>query len=141
VNCDYSDIRDLIAKEPVWFDEAAVPRYCEFSPKQIADIYAQECVLLRIACQSCGHEFDVAMSSSLLERARGDDALATQIAQKTISYKDPPNVGCCMSGPSMMSEAVRVLEYWHRGADTNRDWKREASCEVSIDTRSDDADF
>ena len=142
MNHDYADIRDLINKDPVWFDENAVPRYCEFGPKHVANIYADECVLLRIECQACGHEFDVAMSRSASAQevvrsfgGHASSALSMQIVRKTIHYGDPPNIGCCPSGPTMNCEDVEVLQYWHR---VNHEWTRERSCEVSVDTRSTD---
>ena len=143
MNHDYADIRDLINKDPVWFDENAVPRYCEFGPKHVANIYADECVLLRIECQACGHEFDVAMSRSgsgeMVSEAMGGHAslaLSMRIVRKGIGYGDPPR-GCCDVGATMTSESVKVLQYWHR---VNHEWKRECSCEVSVDTRGDVVD-
>jgi hypothetical protein len=140
VNHDYADIRDLISKAPVWFDENAVPRYCEFGPKHVANIYADECVLLRIECQACGQEFDVAMSrdgsGEMVAEAMGGHAmpaLSMQIVRKSIGYGDPPR-GCCDSGATMTSESVQVLQYWQR---VNHEWTRERSCEVSVDTRDD----
>ena len=136
MNHDYADIRDLINKDPVWFDENAVPRYCEFGPKHVANIYADECVLLRIECQACGHEFG---SGEMVSEAMGGHAslaLSMRIVRKGIGYGDPPR-GCCDVGATMTSESVKVLQYWHR---VNHEWKRECSCEVSVDTRGDVVD-
>jgi hypothetical protein len=142
MHADYSDIIDRINIRPLWFDEHAVPRYDIFQPKLIANIYAKECVLLRIECQGCGHEFEVAMSQDQMANlgrtcrpSRSDCApLAMQIAEKSIHYGDPPNIGCCASGPTMSCVDRKVLEYWHSGPDTNYTWTREPSCEVDIDT-------
>lgn len=60
----YKDILDLTDREPLWFDEHAVPRFVDFSPMRIASIYADECALVEIACQSCDALFHVAMSTS-----------------------------------------------------------------------------
>jgi len=43
----YEDILSRIAEPPRWFDEQGVPRYCEFAPHCIANIYADECALSR----------------------------------------------------------------------------------------------
>lgn len=139
MNACYADILDRIAEAPKWFDEHAVPRFDLFEPNKIANIYAYECALLLIACQSCGREFEVAMSRDAMDFTRGAEALAMQIAKKAIHYGDPPNVHCCASGPTMNCDDIRVLEYWHSDADTGHEWKREPSCEVSVaDTQAED---
>ena len=119
----YEDLRKLLG-EPVWFDEHAVPRYCDFSPDMTADIYADEAVLLRIACQSCDRPFDVAMTGSA-------GVLAAQIADGSIHFGDPPNVGCCLSGPSMNCIDLRVLQYWTR-ANPLHVWRRDETKEREL---------
>lgn len=117
MNNDYSDIRDQLGP-PIWWDEHAVPRYCEFSPRETANIYAHEVCLLVIQCQSCGYEFKVAMSQNaygwneLIRAAM--PTLAEQIEHDTIHYGDPPNAGCCPSGATMNSIPIRVLQFWQR---------------------------
>ena len=37
---NYEDILSRIAEPPRWFDEQGVPRYCEFAPHRIANIYS-----------------------------------------------------------------------------------------------------
>jgi hypothetical protein len=64
MNHDYQDILDLIVEPPRWWDEHAVPRWCEFHPEATANIYADEALLMLIECQDCGHEFHVCMSVS-----------------------------------------------------------------------------
>lgn len=130
----YEDIRlvmSSLGQEPKWFDEHAVPRYCEFSPDQAANIYADEVALVLITCQACGREFRVCFSLSDMDRIiRERGSLADEIRTKELHYGDPPNVGCCMSGPTMNSEPRRVLQYWHR---RNFDWARDASSEIAIE--------
>jgi hypothetical protein len=58
----YADILDRINEPPKWFDEHAVPRYCDFAPREVAYIYAQEAVLVLIHCQNCKAGFRVAFS-------------------------------------------------------------------------------
>lgn len=109
---DYADIRDgMMPREPLWWDEHAVPRYCGFHPDQVADIYASEAILYEVTCQGCGHAFRVAES-----RSKWDEhpRLIDLIRNRALHFGDPPNIGCCASGPTMNSEPRRVLEYWHR---------------------------
>jgi len=104
---DYTDIRSLTPTQPLWFDEYAVPRYVEFSPAQLANIYAREAALAEIECQACGHPFQVAFSGA---NHRGP--LSEAIVENTLEYGDPPNINCCAAGPTMSSRARRVVQYW-----------------------------
>lgn len=116
----YADILDRIAEPPRWFDEHAVPRYCDFSPRELAYIYAQEAALVLIRCQGCKAEFRVAFSEintrQLLWNAEKKKVktIADLIADRKLHYGDPPNTGCCDAGPTMNSVPVRVLEYWYK---------------------------
>lgn len=147
MNHDYADIRDRIGEPPIWFDENAVPRYCEFAPADCANIYACEAVLAEVACQGCGDMFQVAFTR--MQYANGGKSLKAAIADRSLYYGDPPNVGCCGSGPTMNSVPRRVLQYWHRHhqecvrGDGPRviipsrmveymTWRREPSLEVNI---------
>jgi hypothetical protein len=133
MNHHYSDIRDKIPEVPKWFDERAVPRYCDFTPDATADIYADECALALIKCQNCGHEFHVLFSRSVISQL--DDkydqhTIAERIRKNWLHYGDPPNIQCCLSGPTMNSEPVKVLEYWHK--NDNHDWIRDETLEVGL---------
>lgn len=151
----YNDIRDRIATEPKWWDEHAVPRYCDFFPDETANIYAQEVVLLLIACQDCGHEFHVCMSSSPMDTAVSaypslvlrlgrkptDEeyheeieawTLASLVKCDKIHYGDPPNAcppSCC-AGATMNSVPLKVLQFWRRD---KLEWKRVPELERKID--------
>lgn len=133
----YEDILSRIAEPPRWFDELGVPRYCEFAPGQIADIYARECALLAIECQSCRHPFLVAVNQATanqrdLSRMRGQTSgrdLASIIRSHDIHYGDPPNVGCCEEGLTQNTIPRRVVEYWRR---VGRGWERDRSLEIEI---------
>lgn len=134
MNRDYADIRSRIPEEPQWFDEFAVPRYCAFSPREIADIYADECMLMEIQCQRCERPFMVAVSSKRIDRLdlatkTYSPSLADRVKSRALSYGDPPNVDCCAAGPTMNSIPVRVIEFWRK---ERFDWVREASLEVEV---------
>src|SRR5262245_12123537 len=117
--------------EPRWWDEFAVPRYCEFSPDACADIYAIEIVLLRIACQSCKRRFDVALSKSRWPtRYPYEETLRAKILDGSIHYGDPPNAQCCDAGPTMNCFDLEILEYWTQSA--HHAWERDPSLEIEL---------
>lgn len=131
MHCDYKDIIDKLGK-PLWWDENAVPRYCEFAPDLVANIYAKQVALLEIACQHCGYRFNVAMSSRLLDQVKGWPSLAECVVNKRIYYGDPPNYGCCAPGPTMTSDSLEVLEFWTRDYIT---FERKPEFEISLEIR------
>ena len=134
MNHHFEDIRSRIAEEPQWWDEHAVPRYCPFAPNEVADIYAVEVALVRIECQACGTAFKVAFSWGRYVMGRNEDGTVwckthPPIDPRTLHYGDPPNAGCCASGPTMNSEPQRVLEWWRRDYC---EWQRVPENEVAI---------
>ncbi|MEQ1812665.1 MAG: hypothetical protein ABL889_22250 [Terricaulis sp.] len=110
MRCNYADILALSKEPPLWFDECGVPRYVKFTPSAVANIYASEAVLAEIGCQHCGRAFQVAFSG----KSRNPDRLSDRIVANTLEYGDPPDVGCCGTGPVVSSESRRVIEYWTR---------------------------
>ena len=138
MNQAYDDIRDRIDAPPLWFDEAAVPRYAPFHPQRLSCIYGREAALVEIACQSCGHRFHVAFCRSRMDdvqdhqKGRERRTLSQSILEKTIHYGDPPNVDCCPAGPTMNSDPLRVIEYWLRDDTTSHEWARVKDFEVSV---------
>lgn len=132
MNHHYNDIRSRIAEPPRWFDENGVPRYDDFSPRDVANIYAREAVLVRIACQGCGARFDVAFSRDRIGWKCGKmvelPPLADSIRDGSLHYGDPPNIGCCPAGPTMNCDDLRVLEYWRR-SKSGFDWDRDGALE------------
>lgn len=126
----YRDIRDKIAFEPLWWDEAGVPRYCEFSPKETNDIYADEVAFLEIACQNCGRRFKVALSAGSRQRGEGVPSLASRVRAGSLYYGDPPNIGCCPTGPTMNSVPLRVLEFW---VNDGGECRRQVEFEVELE--------
>lgn len=153
---DYSDIVELVAKHnelrgpllaPIkakWWDENGTPRFADHHPKFCADIYADEVVLLQIACQACEERFRVQMSWSkghelvantqaLVRMKRNDptlhhpgmEALAPKahysleraVRDGKVHYGDPPyhdRTGAQCSGTTMNVWDLCVLEFWRR---------------------------
>ena len=133
MNNYYEDIISQLG-EPLWWDEHAVPRYHEFSPEDVASIYAKEVVFFLIKCQNCGKEFKVAISNDGYDRKYDKFSLIPHVLNKSIGYGDPPNIKCCDAGPSMTSDSVRVLEFWHRYFEQNHfDWERVPALEVNLE--------
>jgi len=125
VNTEYHDIRERIAEPPKWFDECAVPRYCEFAPQHAANIYAREAALFLIECQACGTQFRVCLTGR-------SGMVADAIRDGSLHYGDPPNIRCCDAGPTMNCIDLRVLEYWRR---PDLDWLRNPSLEIELPRR------
>ena len=139
MNHYYEDILSRITDPPKWWDEKAAPRYCDFNPFEVSNIYADEVCLLEIRCQQCRRTFQVAMSQDPLSRSRvrakrgAKFSLATTITKKAIHYGDPPNIRCCPAGPTMNSAPIRVLEYWARDEQNINQWDRDAKLEIIIE--------
>lgn len=150
MNHHYRDIRDRIDVEPLWWDEQAVPRYCEFTPNATANIYARQIVLLLIECQGCRREFRVCITQSDMDRitSRRDEnghvVLRPRLSEcvADLHYGDPPNVGCCGAGPTMNSIPRRVLEFWDQYDEDGHflhEARRQSDLEVEIDCEWADA--
>lgn len=113
MHADYADIIERLG-EPIWYDEYAVPRYCRFEPKRVANIYAKECALVEILCQSCHRPFAVAFSWII------DDYEDGVLRPGRYEYGDPPRHDAdewglaCAGGDTMSSDSVRVIEFWRR---------------------------
>jgi hypothetical protein len=140
----YGDILERISEPPSWWDTNGVPRYGAFDPRKTS-VYAHEVALLKVCCQECRREFAVALFYDLDEPGR---LLFEEIQRSSVHYGDPPRPlgegkwgtdsdgtpmeGCCLSGPTMNSVPRQVLEYWHRGADTEYGWVRDPTYELSL---------
>jgi hypothetical protein len=128
---DYSDITERIDAIPKWWDENGVPRYVEFAPHRVANIYAVEVVLLDIACSMCLRPFQVALSGQGgAHRDENGVSLADQIRSGEIDYYDPPNYGGCRDGASTGCFNLAVVQYWRR--DFLRGWERNPSLEIVL---------
>ncbi len=131
MNNSYIDIRSRISDSILWWDEYAVPRYEKFSPRSIANIYAEQVALVEIACQNCGQIFLVAISADWLA-VNTKSAIDVGIKEKSLHYGDPPNIDCCPAGPTMNCDDLRVVEYWQRD---DLEWVRVPELEVYLDAR------
>lgn len=133
MNHCYRDILDLSPTPPLWFDEHAVPRFCDFAPNETANIYADEACLLLIECQSCGTEFPVAFTWCKHDHifpGRPAASLSDRVRENSLDYGDPPNIECCPAGPTMSSMPIRVAEFWTRADARPRGWERVPELEV-----------
>jgi len=135
MHCSYLDIREEIDKDPLWWDEVGVPRYCDFSPQERHSTYSgQEVVLFEIACQGCGHRFQVCMSYGPYDTMFSPfsiPSLSQQVRNGTLHYGDPPNIGCCPAGPTMNCFDIRVLEFWGRDSAI-ADFERRPELEIEL---------
>ena len=120
----YDDIRQKIKEDPQWYDENGVPRYSKFSPELCPDIYADEVVLLEIACQDCERRFLVEMhwGQHLKIFDRHHESLSNQLRRwlkqkkrgwTPIHYGDPPHHNCV--GDTMNCYDLKIIEFWRRG--------------------------
>lgn len=132
----YSDITDRIAEPPKWWDEFGVPRYCDFEPRALGDIYTQEGALLEIACFACRRILHVGYSNYEFEPLKKyGTPLADIIRDLSIAYGDPPAHGNCRDGLGSGCLNLRVLQYWRRGHNAGAwsgDWRRDSSLEIDL---------
>lgn len=139
MKADYSDIKDLIDIEPVWYDQDGVPRYAKFHPDMCPDINADEVVLIDIQCQACSKSFMVEMHWNQ-NRDRPSFSEFLKMGQfMSIEYGDPPRHGhekdgtiSCWAGDTMLCEEMKIAEFWQR----KRKWKRLGKYEVNLDWRT-----
>ena len=99
-----------------------------FSPRSLGNIYVAEAALAEISCQGCGRRFQVALSDAFVERRYG---LNDAIRLRRADYGDPPNIGCCATGPTMTSVMHAILEYWCRD-EVAQDWVRDPTFEGPV---------
>jgi hypothetical protein len=125
----YKDILDRIDEPPAWFDDYGVPRFGNFSPRCLGNIYASEAALAEVSCQWCGRMFKVALTEAFTSKRLG---LRDEIRLGRVHYGDPPNVNCCAGGASMNSVLHRILEYWSRDYEVSMDWQRDPTFEGQV---------
>ena len=126
----YLDLRAEREDEPKWFDEYGVPRWCDFEPDAVNDIYANEVALIEIACQSCGRTYLMALSWNY-----GDNqvSLTDRLTERPdiVHCGDAPcwpeNRQC--AGSTMNCEDLRVVEFWRRRSSG---WERVPELEIVL---------
>lgn len=130
MHCNYSDIINKISEKPTWFDENAVPRYCPFEVGKQANVYAYEVCLLEIACQHCGTKFlvtksrDIDLDYNIWKQTKIESLHSfPEIPKEMLYFGDPPNIGCCISGPTAASIPLLVVEYWSRNKNSFK-WEK-----------------
>lgn len=126
----YKDILDRIDEAPTWFDDYGVPRFGDFSPGHMGNIYASEAALAEVSCQACGRMFTVALTDAFTSKGLG---LSDEIRLRRVHYGDPPNVNCCGAGASMNSVMHGILEYWSRDYEVSRGWQRDPTFEGPVE--------
>jgi hypothetical protein len=67
----YKDILDRIDEAPTWFDDYGVPRFGDFSPSRLGNIYAYEAALAEVPCQQCGRMFKVVLTEAFTSKCSG----------------------------------------------------------------------
>ncbi len=122
----YDDLLALTDRKPSFFQQSGVPRWSAFQAGDSTSPYTVDCAIVEIACQMCDMRFHVLMESG----SRDKQTVLQRIHDRTLAFRDPPNVGCCRGGASTTSETVRVLEYWAR--EETFHWKRDPSAEVAF---------
>jgi len=140
----YEDITSRIKEKPNWYDENGVPRYGIFKPDLTPDIYANEIVLLRIACQDCDKEFLVEMSWGYHQKIwdRHAESFSTRMREwikkgedkketwPPLHYGDPPIHDCV--GDTMNCIDIEVIEFWKK---EDFDWQRIKKFEIGLEGR------
>jgi hypothetical protein len=126
----YRDILDRIDEAPTWFDDYGVPRFGDFSPSHLGNIYASEAALAEVSCQQCGRMFKVALTEAFASKRLG---LSDEIRLRRVHYGDPPNVNCCDAGPCMNSVMHGILEYWLRDYEVSMGWQRDRTFEGPVE--------
>lgn len=132
----YPDYKDITSKlgEPLWYysKENCVPRYLPFHP-DLCDVYSDIVALVVIRCQSCHREFFVSVGyCSVWQRYNRKrtifPSLGIEGGGSFDILADPPRHDTCPAGDTMMSDFVRISEFWTR--DHVNDWKRRPEYEL-----------
>jgi hypothetical protein len=86
-----------------------VPRYAEFHPYQVANIYPREVPRLEIARFECSTRFQAAVSTAGGPARPELCNLAESIEKREIDFGDPPNYGNCRR---LVIEAYHLQGMW-----------------------------
>lgn len=133
MNPDYSDIVSK-AGAPLWWDEAGVPRYVPFHPKECG-VYASHVALMTVHCQCCRKPFTVASSANIGNTSRyayypNKEATDPWDQVGAFHYQDPPRHNGC-TGDSMNTIPVEIHQFWSE-TRTDEGWVRVAEYEFAM---------
>ena len=157
MHAGYEDIIEAIGKPPLWWDEHGVPRFRAHHPKLSPDIYANEVVLLRIACQCCLHEqlvqrtwgsgqairwlihveWAALSKGEAVDKSRSVRTLADAVRDGSIHYGDPPHHDddrgeFCHAGCTMNVYDLKIEEFWARKDPPDSGWARVPALEILL---------
>jgi hypothetical protein len=139
-----------------WFDGQGVPRYEDFHP-DLCDIYNCYVAYLEIACQSCDKRFFVASEMDFMDMhstnftlplrpLNGNEKKINEVERKldgsngsispweqiaSFHYGDPPRHDDCLSGVTMNSVPIRIIEFWKKDAK-GFNWVRDPDYEFVL---------
>lgn len=157
MNHYYGDIIDKLG-EPKWYDRLGYPRYCDFNPREVSNIYADLTVLAEVRCQGCGRIFTCAFSWShfdffdrieywkeqdiwkeiiqlgKIDRVIDWEKAAKRFLESPPFYGDPPNHPDDPAGNTMSSETTRIIECW---VQSDYEWVRRPELEIHYDDKGD----
>ncbi len=129
----FEDIKNLTNKEPVWYDKHGCPRFCEFSPKLVPNVYATCALLMKISCQRCGKIFKVSLNygagATPFESLKRYKDKRSKGRLFPVQYCDPPNHDC-PTGNVMSSNSKEILEFWMK---ENGNWVRHSEVELIVE--------
>ena len=126
-------------REPLWWDEAGVPRYIPFEPGHANNAYADEVALVEVTCQACGRRMRVVVSQSntaemlaRIQMGRKNIHVAPLTGATSLeAYGDPP----CFAikdgepyqcwGSTAPPHHERIVEFWRRAPRWERVPKEE----------------
>ncbi len=121
MKASYEDIIRRIKESPLWWDSDGVPRYDSFTPRMCPNIYAEEILLIEIACQFCNARFRVEQHWSkmvaLWTYKRKIPKFSDQGELSRIHYGDPPIHDCI--GDTMNCWNLRVIQFWRHDDSHN----------------------
>lgn len=149
MHCVFKDIIKKLGM-PKWSDHSGFPRYGEFSPKNVSNIYAGAVFLIEIACQACYRKMDVAVSFSIQRLCLNEQyrKIWDEIAKENnipdgklifgkhwqdffrklskdelltmLHYGDPPRHDCSGAGETMSCIDLKIKECWIKNSETHK---------------------
>lgn len=152
MHCDYKDITSVMGV-PKWYDVKGFPRYCNFHPDEVSNIYADVVIYYLIGCQGCSQKFNVAENYCTYNiwttKGFKDYMEANKIGSKVpltphivpyfksipqkdwgfLHYGDPPRHDCV--GDTMNCWDYQILQFWVKDTEKWK-WKRIKKLEFNL---------